>query len=106
MQMVGNLRPRSIRWPSMGAFRPGRAIRRGGNPIVAGVRSVFQSTRRRDVPRLTNAEEGSNPEFWYPMNMTYSLDNSSRGLFTGAACLYARYRPGYPQELLDDIVER
>jgi hypothetical protein len=38
--------------------------------------------------------------------MIYSLDNSSRSLFTGTAWHYARYRPGYPQELLDDIVER
>ncbi|MEU2092294.1 class I SAM-dependent methyltransferase [Nocardia beijingensis] len=40
------------------------------------------------------------------MNSTDQLDSSDDGLFAGTAWHYARYRPGYPQEFLDDMIER
>jgi 2-polyprenyl-3-methyl-5-hydroxy-6-metoxy-1,4-benzoquinol methylase len=36
--------------------------------------------------------------------VTYSLGRSGRGLFTGTAWHYARYRPGYPKPFFDSIV--
>lgn len=38
--------------------------------------------------------------------MTESHDRSGQSLFTGTAWHYARYRPGYPNEFFDDIVQR
>lgn len=38
--------------------------------------------------------------------MTDSLGNSRDGLFAGTAWHYARYRPGYPRLLFDDLVDR
>ncbi|WP_280303309.1 class I SAM-dependent methyltransferase [Nocardia abscessus] len=40
------------------------------------------------------------------MNSTDQLDSSDGGLFAGTAWHYARYRPGYPREFLDDMIER
>jgi hypothetical protein len=39
-------------------------------------------------------------------SVTDSLGRSCGGLFTGTAWHYARYRPGYPQVFLDDLVQR
>ncbi|WP_433664722.1 class I SAM-dependent methyltransferase [Nocardia sp. CA-128927] len=38
--------------------------------------------------------------------MTNSLGRSRDGLFAGTAWHYARYRPGYPQVFVDDLVQR
>jgi SAM-dependent methyltransferase len=38
--------------------------------------------------------------------MTDSPSHSNGGLFEGTAWHYARYRPGYPQPLFDDLVQR
>ena len=40
------------------------------------------------------------------MNATDPLDSAGRGLFAGTARHYARYRPGYPQAFLGDVIRR
>jgi ubiquinone/menaquinone biosynthesis C-methylase UbiE len=39
------------------------------------------------------------------MNVTDPRESSGGGLFAGTAWHYARYRPGYPAALLDDLVQ-
>jgi SAM-dependent methyltransferase len=40
------------------------------------------------------------------VSVTDSLGGSNGGLFAGTAWHYARYRPGYPQAFLDDVVRQ
>ncbi|MFF7944677.1 class I SAM-dependent methyltransferase [Nocardia gamkensis] len=40
------------------------------------------------------------------MNSTDERDTPGGGLFAGTAWHYARYRPNYPQEFLDDLIQR
>src|SRR5689334_55906 len=56
-----NLQPQdlpSMRWPSTRSLSRWLGFRRRGRPLVAAVRREIESTRRRGVPRLTNAGEG------------------------------------------------
>nr|MDT0523695.1 class I SAM-dependent methyltransferase [Streptomyces sp. DSM 41633] len=40
------------------------------------------------------------------MHLTDPPGSSDGGLFAGTAWHYARYRPGYPRDFLDDLIQR